>query len=398
MSTEGGKELYILGVKINDISLTEARRLIADFLLSGNKGYIVTPNPEICLKGYNKKAYRRILNSSLISIPDGVGLKLGARIFNSRLHNITTGVDLCESILKIAEQNKYSILILGGAQEVGDRTISLFSYKYPGLKISYLNGGKFNNQGISDQDNLSRQINQINPDVIFVCLGAPKQEYFMANNLNRLNTKLMIGVGGTIDFLAEQIKRAPQSWRKFGLEWLWRLIQEPWRWKRICKAVIMFPLACLDWKFGNLFVYRKNVAGFIINNQKQILIARHTQTKEWKLPQGGSKNAKTKLQLAQAILREMGDELGTNKFQIITFLKNCYNYKWPAKSLNIDKYKGQKQTLFLLKFTGHDQDICLDPHEHTAWQWANKDEILNLAAPNRQTLIKIGLNKFKDYL
>jgi N-acetylglucosaminyldiphosphoundecaprenol N-acetyl-beta-D-mannosaminyltransferase len=97
--------------------------------------------------------------------------------------------------------------------------------------------------------------------VIFTCLGAPKQEYFMANNLSSLNAKLMIGVGGTIDFLAEQIKRAPQSWRKLGLEWLWRLIQEPLRWKRILKAVIIFPLACLAWRFGNFFIYRKNCSG-----------------------------------------------------------------------------------------------------------------------------------------
>ena len=105
-------EIYILGVKINDISLTEAIRQIADFLLTGHKGYIVTPNPEICLQSYNNKTYRRILNNSLISIPDGYGLKIGARIFNKRLNNTTTGIDLCENILKLAEQNKYSILIL----------------------------------------------------------------------------------------------------------------------------------------------------------------------------------------------------------------------------------------------------------------------------------------------
>jgi N-acetylglucosaminyldiphosphoundecaprenol N-acetyl-beta-D-mannosaminyltransferase len=128
-SASGGNELYILGTKINDVSLKEAIDKIAIFLLEGKRGYIVTPNPEICLQGYNKKAYRRILNNSLISIPDGVGLKLGARIFGNKLRNITTGVDLCENILKIAEQNKYSILILGGTQEAGDRTISLFNYK-----------------------------------------------------------------------------------------------------------------------------------------------------------------------------------------------------------------------------------------------------------------------------
>jgi len=211
---------------------------------------------------------------------------------------------------------------------------------------------------------------------------------------------LMIGVGGTIDFLAEQIKRAPQSWRQLGLEWLWRLIQEPWRWKRIIRAVIIFPLACLRWKLGNLFIYRKNVAGFIINNNKQILLGKHARTGEWKLPQGGSKNAKTKNQFESAITREMSEELGTDKFEIVKMVKNCYKYRFPEfnKSYNIDKFTGQKQTLFLLKFTGSDQDIILDKHEHTDWQWVNSDQVLQIASPKRRKLIQIGLNNFKDYL
>lgn len=239
---------YILGTKIDDVSLKEAIDQIAAFLLKGEKGYITTPNPEICLLGYNNKVYRRILNNSLLSIPDGVGLKVGAKILGTKLSNNTTGVDLCAEVIKLAEQKMYSILILGGTQEAGERTIALYNYKYPKLKLTYLNGGNFNQLGASDQNDLVSQINTINPDIIFVSLGAPKQEYFMADNLSKLQTKLMLGVGGSIDFLGQQIKRAPQSWRKIGLEWLWRLILEPWRWKRIAKAVIIFPLVCIIFK------------------------------------------------------------------------------------------------------------------------------------------------------
>jgi N-acetylglucosaminyldiphosphoundecaprenol N-acetyl-beta-D-mannosaminyltransferase len=391
-------ELYILGVKINDISLNEATQKIADFLLTGNKGYITTPNPEICLQGYNNKAYRRILNNSFIAIPDGIGLKVGAKILGAKLNNNTTGVDLCAEVIKLAEQKMYSVLILGGIQEAGEKTIFLYSYKYPKLKLQYLNGGNFNEQGISDQTDLIQQVNVINPDIIFTCLGAPKQEYFIANNLEKLNAKLMLGVGGSIDFLGQQLKRAPQSWRKIGLEWLWRLIQEPWRWKRILNAVIIFPLACLAWKFGNLFIYRKNVAAFIINDKKQIFLGKHTNSGDWKLPQGGAKKASSQKELEIAIMREMRAELGTSTFSILKMLKNCYKYTWPESSKNIDRYKGQKQTLFLLEFNGADKDIKLDRHEHTDWQWANKDKILNIAAPCRQKLIQIGLEKFKDYL
>jgi N-acetylglucosaminyldiphosphoundecaprenol N-acetyl-beta-D-mannosaminyltransferase len=385
---------YILGTKIDDVSLKEAIDKIAAFLLTGEKGYITTPNPEICLLGYNNKAYRRILNNSSISIPDGFGLKVGAKILNTRLNNTTTGIDLCAEVIKLAEQKKYSVLILGGTQETGERTISLYSYKYPKLKLTYLNGGKFNQLGISDQTDLISQINAINPDITFVCLGAPKQEYFMANNLNKIHTKLMLGVGGSIDFLGQQIKRAPQSWRRFGLEWLWRLIQEPWRWKRITKAVIIFPLACLAWKFGNYFIYRKNVAAMIINKDKQILIGLSRKYNSWQLPQGGVKKNET---LEGAVLREGSDEIGSNKLEILSLVKNCYKYKFKPEHYYVDKFHGQRQSLFLLRFNGTTADLNPSP-EFTDFQWANKDDIIDKVTPFKQAIIKIGLNKFKDFL
>ncbi len=394
------REIYILGTKVNDISLEETVSSIADFLLSENRGYITTPNPEICLLGYNNKSYRRIHLNSFVSIPDGYGLKLGARILGNKLVQTTTGADLCQEIIKLAEQNNYSILILGGKQSIGQRAINLIAQKYPRLKIKYLNGGNFDKEGNSDQDDIINKINEISPDIIFVCLGAPKQEYFIANNMEKLATKLMIGAGGSIDFIAGEIKRAPNLMRRLGLEWLWRLIHEPWRWKRILKAVIIFPLACLRWRFGNLFIYRKNVAGFIINHHKQIFLAKQTKTEEWKLPQGGAKSSRTDAEYTEAILREMKDELGTDRFEVIKMIKNCNKYKWPShiRVLNKDKFVGQKQTLFLLKFNGQDTDIKLDQHEHTGWQWVNKNKIMEIAAPVRRSIIKIGLENFKDYL
>jgi N-acetylglucosaminyldiphosphoundecaprenol N-acetyl-beta-D-mannosaminyltransferase len=243
------KEVYILGAKINDISLNEAINQIADFLLTGQKGYVVTPNPEICLISYKDKKFRRLIQNSFLSIPDGSGLKIGARILGDRLNNKTTGADLSQKILELAEQKNYSILLLGGKPEVGERAKVLIKQKFPNLKIDYLNGGDFDSHGNSTLPNLINLINSINPTIIFVCLGAPKQEYFMATNLNKLNAKLMLGLGGTIDFLAGQVKRAPASFRKFGLEWLWRFFKEPWRWKRIINAVIIFPITCLIYKF-----------------------------------------------------------------------------------------------------------------------------------------------------
>ncbi len=243
------KEIYILGTKINDLSLAEVIEQIQIKLQANEKSYIVTPNPEICLLAHKDKIFRQILQRSFISIPDGFGLKIGAFIFGKKLHNITTGADLAWQILNLAEQKKYSVLILGGKENVGLKALRNIADKYRGLTVQYINGGSFDSHGNSVNKNLIEEINNLAPDIIFVCLGAPKQEYFMAENIDKLaNVKLLLGVGGSIDFIAGEIRRAPQSWRRIGLEWLWRLIQEPWRWKRIVNAVIIFPLACLKYK------------------------------------------------------------------------------------------------------------------------------------------------------
>ncbi len=394
------REIYILGAKINDLSLTEAVDKVRDQLATDKKGYLVTPNPEICLISYKDKQFRRILQHSFISIPDGFGLKIGAFIFGQKLNNVTTGSDLVWQILKLAEHKKYSVLILGSKQDIGLRALKNIVAKYPELTIQYINGGSFDSQGNSNDQNLIPQINHLMPDIIFVCLGAPKQEYFMSQNIKLLNAKLLLGVGGSIDFIAGGIKRAPISWRKIGLEWLWRLIQEPWRWKRIIKAVIIFPLACLWWRFRNIFFYRINVVGFIINKQKKILITKHARYSYWQFPQGGAKKSKTKQELEAAVLREMKDELGTDNFKVLKMLKNCYKYRWPKNKIGIllDKFKGQKQTLFLLEFLGDDNEIKLSPYEHRDWQWVNKDEILDKVVEFKKPIVKIGLDKFKQYL
>jgi N-acetylglucosaminyldiphosphoundecaprenol N-acetyl-beta-D-mannosaminyltransferase len=392
------KKIYILGTKINDLSLDDVINQIKNHLNTQKKGYIVTPNPEICLLGYKNKQFRRILKHSFISIPDGFGLKLIAPLWGHFLNNTTTGIDLTKKLLTFAEKNNYSILLLGGEQKIGLKALKNINKKHPELTIQYINGGNFNQKGETNKLDLISQINNLAPDIILVNLGAPKQEYFMVKNIDKLNTKLMLGVGGSIDFIAEKIKRAPQIWRKIGLEWLWRLIQEPWRWPRIINAVIIFPLACIYFKIHSQLFYRKNVAGFIINNDKKILITKHAHKNYWQLPQGGAKNAKSKQELAKAIMREMKQELGTAQFQIIKMLKNCYKYNWPKTDNNFDHFKGEKQTLFLLKFTGNDNNIKLDPREHSQWQWINKTEILDLVPDFKKPLIKMGLENFKNYL
>jgi N-acetylglucosaminyldiphosphoundecaprenol N-acetyl-beta-D-mannosaminyltransferase len=241
-------EIYILGVKINDISLDETVSKIKDLLSGSQKGYIVTPNPEICLTAYPDKKLRQIIQDSFLAIPDGFGLKIGARILGNKLKNITTGVDLCYKILNLAEQNNYSILFFEGIPPIAKLAQKVFQEKFPSLKINYLDPDKVDWQGNSANLELITEINKIKPDIILVNFGAPKQEYFINKNLDKIETKLMLGIGGSLDFIAGKVSRAPKLMRRLGLEWLWRLIKEPKRWPRILRAVLIFPLTCIKFK------------------------------------------------------------------------------------------------------------------------------------------------------
>ena len=395
-------DYYILGTKVNDLSMNEVINKIEQFLKTGQKGFIITPNPEICLLAYKFKPLRYFINDSFISIPDGFGLKIGSLIIYGKwLKNITPGSDLCQQIFKLAEQKKYSVLFFEGQPKIGEKALKNIKQKYPKLAINFIDLGKIELDGTPAKKDYLTKINNYQPDIVLVNFGAPKQENFIKNNLENLNTKLMIGVGGSLDFISGRIKRAPQIWRKIGLEWLWRLFQEPWRWKRIFNAVIIFPLACLRFKFGLLFSYRKNVVACIVNDQNQILITKHAKNQYWQFPQGGAKNARSYEDYKNAVLREMEDELGTNKFEVLDFAKNCHQYTWPKSNnprKHFDHFKGQKQSLFLLKFTGNDQDINLDPKEHSAWQWTSKEKINDLFPEFKKPIINTALNKFQKYV
>lgn len=243
-------EIYILDVKINDFSIENVINQIERRIQENQKFYVTTPNPEIVLKTVTNPEYLNILNQGYINIPDGFGLKIGALIFGRLLKHRVTGVDLTYQVLKLAEQKNYSVLFIGGHPEVNQIAEQKIKEKYPNLKINFIFGHDFNDRGESSDPDLLNKINYLNPDLIFNCYGAPKQEFWINENLEKISSlKAAFGVGGTLEFIAGKINRAPKIFRIAGLEWLWRLIQEPKRIKRIFNAVVIFPLKCIVWRF-----------------------------------------------------------------------------------------------------------------------------------------------------
>lgn len=241
----------LLGVLISPISKRKLLEKIENTVKYGNPAiaenpysylFIVTANPEILVKAWKDREYRDILNSADIVVADGVGITLLARLLYKVKIERITGVDLASEILELASQYKKRVFILGGAGIVNQKALSNIS-----------NNSHLHIEGLGDNFSESETIARIkkfNPDVLFVALGAPKQELFIHNLLKTKNTKLkipsiMMGIGGAIDFWAYPSFRAPKLLRRAGLEWLWRLFLQPWRLPRIINAVIIFPLIVL---------------------------------------------------------------------------------------------------------------------------------------------------------
>lgn len=271
----------ILGVKISTLSKKEILKKISGFLTphpsrhptgqanlshEGRGAFIVTPNPEFLLAARKDEEFFYILNKADLAIPDGVGLVF-AGLFMGKFIRRVSGIDLMYDICELAERENKSVYLLGGrdgvAQEAGEKLQKF----YPNLKIVgaevglqsgawELQAGKWL-EGASENQKLLERINKTRPDIIFVAFGHPKQEKWIYHALHEgeqalahlQSVRLAMGVGGSFDFIAGRIKRAPRMMRAVGLEWLWRLVQEPRkRWKRIYDAVIRFPLLFLRWR------------------------------------------------------------------------------------------------------------------------------------------------------
>jgi N-acetylglucosaminyldiphosphoundecaprenol N-acetyl-beta-D-mannosaminyltransferase len=226
-------KVQILGVGIDDVSLSEAVSCVKTWLndSKGNKKYIiVTPNPEFLLAARNDPEFREILNRADLAIPDGAGLKLSGKITN-----VTPGVDLMEELCKLASREGYSIALIGGKKGVAERTKQCLVKRYPNLKIVFADSGP--ELKTTSDYSLNTTYHIPNTDILFVAFGQVKQEKWIDANLNKLSVKIAMGVGGAFDYISGEVPRAPKWMRSLGLEWLFRLIVQPWRIKRQLKLL-----------------------------------------------------------------------------------------------------------------------------------------------------------------
>ncbi len=378
--------LIILGVKISDFAWQEITTEIRAMLANKQQHLVFTPNPEICLAANKNEQFKKILNSATLNIPDGFGLKIGALILGQRLKNRIQGVDFVVKLCAIAEQKNCSIMFIGGWHKVAANAAKEMQRQFPNLKIigdSGLGASRLIDNKLfydnAENNNLLARINDFKPDILCVALGAPKQELWIEKNISKLpSVKISVGVGGTFDYLSGRISRAPRAIRTLGLEWLFRLIAEPAREKRIINAPLLFPLACARQRFYSLFCYQPAWLPIILNETGKILLIKNKQSQRWELPILAEQNIK---HLSENLL------VSTDQFAIIKNHKATKKEKF-SKHLNLSTgYRGVKYTMSTLKLLGNSQNIKLS--EESNWidyKWTPR-ELLNNSCENKLNLI-----------
>ncbi len=230
----------ILGVRIDDLSLGEVRSRISDWLEHARGKIIVTPNAEMLVLSRRDEVLRRNLNGADLAVADTVSIRYAvAALTEERLQHRIPGVDLVQEIAGLCRENEQTLLLLGGDPGAAEQAAEVLGAE--GLDPGQIS---FDGETVRISRTLIETLRQINPDAVAVGLGQGKQEAFMTTAREVLpDVRVWIGVGGSFDMISGQKKRAPQGLRSMGLEWVWRLIIEPSRWRRIARASVVFPLS-----------------------------------------------------------------------------------------------------------------------------------------------------------
>lgn len=221
------KELY-LGVSVSPYTYEQ---IIADLkkrIANGEQSTVIAVNPEKVMTAGRDPLVKELINNSTYQIADGIGMIIASKLKKGQLRERVTGVDMMGRLLQFAADEGHSVFFYGAKEEVVRTAKEKLEAKIPALRVAgYANGY------VQDQEALVKQIRESGASLLFVALGSPRQELWIKENMPKLpNVKVFQGVGGSFDVYSGKVKRAPAFYRKFGLEWLYRLMKEPKRLKR----------------------------------------------------------------------------------------------------------------------------------------------------------------------
>lgn len=228
----------VLGVAFDNVTLEEAVDRALALLEEEGPHLVATPNPEIVQRASKDRAFADILARADLVVPDGVGVIYAAKILGRPLRARVPGIDLASALLGRVAGTGKRLFLLGAAPGVAEQAAVNLRAAYPGLVVCGTHDGYFQEDGpVVDA------IRQAGADIVFVCLGAPKQEKWIAANGEAAGAQLYLGLGGSLDVFAGKVDRAPERFQRLGLEWLYRLMKEPSRIGRMAKLPLFLVSA-----------------------------------------------------------------------------------------------------------------------------------------------------------
>lgn len=241
----------LMGIEITEDSFMEsvekAYRLVNDDKVS----QVVTINPEMYAQAEKDYEFAKIIEESEMIVPDGIGIKLALLLKGYNVERIP-GIDFARTLLCKCAQNNLPIAIIGAKEEIIKKAVDNLQKEISGINIVYYHNGYFDNIDI-----ILENLKNTSPRLVLVALGSPKQEFFIHRAKKMLNPCLMIGIGGSLDVWSGSVKRAPKIFQRLGLEWLYRTILQPERFKRIFPALPLFLLKVITYRGKN--VNRKRI-------------------------------------------------------------------------------------------------------------------------------------------
>src|SRR5579883_3041779 len=229
--------IYVLGVRVDRVSQEQALEMIMEMIARRQASentlpcqQLITVNPEFVMAAQNNPDFRRTINEAALVVADGVGVVWASRYLKAPVPERITGVDTLVALARRCAAAGYRLYLLGAAPGVAEETARRLQSLAPGLQIAGTYAGS---PAPAEEAEIIERVRAARTDVLCVAYGAPAQDLWIARNLARLPAALAIGVGGAFDFISGRQRRAPRVMQRLGLEWLYRLYREPWRWRRM---------------------------------------------------------------------------------------------------------------------------------------------------------------------
>lgn len=219
-------KVNILGVRVDTVTISEAADAIMKFFDEDRLHSVFTPNSEIIMHAYKNAEFADLLNSADLLTADGIGVVHASRILKRPIKERAAGYDIARLVLQKLNYTDHKLFLFGGKPGVAEEAKAKLLQEYPELNIAGTRNGYF---AEDEEAEIVEEINNSGADIVFVCLGAPKQEEWIARHRNELKVRVAMGIGGSLDVFAGRVERAPEIFCKTGMEWFYRLCKEPWR-------------------------------------------------------------------------------------------------------------------------------------------------------------------------